>query len=241
MEQKGEAVKKDGSAAAADEQEVKVVDSGASAENEAEPDWKELLRLERERSEKAENERDNYKEGLLSRKRQDKTAKIEEVTETDSDKIAQAVQKALEPMVSAIAGNKIDQILGTIVTDPSKREYVKSLYNTRIQRTGTSDDAIRLDLETALSLANASKYAKENEELKRLNDNRTYVPPTGGGSGAADRGSTGQKAHKWTPEQEASLESRARANGISDVEKYKALAWKASQEGSAFAVKGKYL
>lgn len=238
MNENGEDVKKDAASASEQEQEVKS-NSGASAEeNAAEPDWKELLRLERERSEKAESERDNYKEGLLSRKRQEK-AQREEGIAGDDDKIATAVQKALEPVVSALTVNKVDQTLATLVADPSKREYVKSLYQTRIQRTGTSDDAIRLDLETALTLANASKFSKENEELKRMSDNRTYVPPNAGG-GAQDK-SFAQKSHKWSPEQEASLEMRARANGIADVEKYKALAWQAANDGSAFAVKKKYL
>jgi hypothetical protein len=231
-------VVKDESAATADAQEVRD-ESGASAE--VEPDWKELLRLERERSEKAEEERDNYKQGLLSRKRQEKAQRDGvAITEEEPNAVAEAVKAALAPVLSSLQGNKIDQILANIVTDPSKREYVKSLYQSRIQRTGTSDEAIRTDLEAALALADSARRAKENEELKRMNDNRTYVPPTGAGGGTADRGVT-QKAYKWTAEQEASLEMRARANGIADVEKYKELAWKAAQDGSAFSVKPKYI
>lgn len=239
MEKKDEAVKQDSSAAGS-EQGVKV-DSGASAEMVVEPDYRELLRLERERSEKAESERDNYKEGLLSVKRQNKAARVEgEVPpEASEDKIAQAVQKALEPVMSALSGTKVDQILATMVTDPSKREYVKALYNTRIQRTGTSEDAIRLDLETALTLADAGRKSKEVDELKRMNDNRTYVPPNAGG-GAAEKTVT-TKSYRWSPEQEAVLEERARANGIVDVEKYKELAFKATLDGSAFSLKKKYL
>lgn len=235
--EKDEAVKQDQSAAAG-EQEVRV-ESGASAELEVEPDWKELLRIERVRSEKAEEERDNYKQGLLSRKAQVKAQRDAVETDEEPDKVAEAVQKALAPVLSSLQGNKIDQILGSIVSDPSKREYVKAIYQTRIQRTGTSDDAIRTDLEAALALADSARRAKENEELKRMQDNRTYIPPAGAG-GAQDK-DVAQKAHKWTPEQEASLEMRARANGISDVEKYKDLAWKAAGDGSAFSVKKKYL
>lgn len=235
MEQNGEAVKGE-SAAAADAQAVEKGNEGAAAH--VEPDWKELLRIERERSEKAEGERDNYKRGLLTQKHANKMNR-EVVEDSEDDKIASAVQKALAPVVESLQGNKTDQILAGLVTDPSKREYVKTLYQTRIQRTGTSEDAIRSDLETALALADSTKFAKENEELKRMNDNRTYVPPNGGGAG--DRGQVTQKAHKWSPEQEASLEMRARANGIADVEKYKEYAWKAANDGSAFAVKPKYI
>lgn len=237
-EKKGEGVDKEVVVASTTEQ---AVESNEGAAAHVEPDWKDLLRIERERSEKAEAERDNYKRGLLTRKSAEKSQRdaVDEPAELE-EKIAASVQKALEPVVSALQGSKLDQALATIVTDPSKREYVKALYQTRIQRTGTSEEAIRSDLSAALALADASKFAKENEELKRMNDNRTYVPANAGG-GTSDRGNVTQKAHKWTPEQEASLEMRARANGISDVEKYKEFAWKAANDGSAFAVKPKYI
>lgn len=229
-------VTKDSSAS---EETQEVIDEAASAH--VEPDWKELLRLEQKRSEKAESDRDNYKEGMLVAKRRMKDLKREEATEDEGsdDKVAKAVKEALEPFVATLQGSKVDQILASTVTDPSKREYVKSLYQNRIQRTGTSDEAIRSDIEAALSLANASKFAKENEELKRMNDNRTYIPPnTPGGSG--DKGSV-QKAHKWTPEQETVLEQRAMAGGIQDVEKYKELAWKSATAGNAFEARKKYI
>lgn len=235
MTEKGEGVDKGGSAASAEAQAVETGNEGAAAH--VEPNWVELLRIERERADKLESERDNYKQGLLTHKRQEKAARDE--GDDGDDKIAQAVKKALEPVVSQLQGNKMDQVLSSLVSDPSKREYVKTLYQTRIQRTGTSDEAIRSDLETALALADSTRFSKENAELKRMNDNRTYVPPNGGGT--ADRGNVVQKAHKWSLEQEESLAMRARANGITDIEKYKELAWKAAQDGSAFAVKKKYL
>ena len=66
--EKDEAVEK-APEAAKDEQ---AVDTGEGAAAHVEPDWKDLLRLERERAEKAERDRDNYREGLLSRKRQER-------------------------------------------------------------------------------------------------------------------------------------------------------------------------
>lgn len=221
-------------------EETKVVAEVSPA---IEPDWKDLLRLERERSEKAERDRDHYREGMLSYKGQLKAVKREvadEEPEELNEKIKRGVQEALSPVVEALRGNKVDQILASVVTDPSKREYVKALYQSRIQKTGNSDDAIRLDLEAAVSLADSSRFAKENEELRRMNDNKTYVPPAGGGGGGTD-GKIIAKNYKWTPEQEAALEQRAMMNGITDVEKYKALAYKAATEGSAFDIKRKYI
>lgn len=234
-----EDVNKDSSASES-AQEVDIVSEAASAH--IEPDWKELLRLEQERTSKLSEERDNYKEGLLSAKRREKIQKKEQDADDDEggDKIAKAVREALEPVLSTIHGSKIDQILASTVTDPSKREYVKSLYQNRIQRTGTSEEAIRSDIQAALALANASKFAKENEELKRMQDNRTYIPPTGGGGAGGDKGAT-QKAHKWSPEQERALEARASANGIQDVEKYKEITWRQVSAGTAFDARKKYL
>lgn len=223
----------------ASEETQEVITEDASAQ--VEPDWKELLRLEQKRSEKAESDRDNYKEGMLVAKRRMKDLKREEAADDEGgdDKVAKAVKEALEPFVSTLQAGKVDQILASTVTDPSKREYVKSLYQNRIQRTGTSDEAVKSDIEAALALANASKFAKENEELKRMHDNRTYIPPNTSG-GSNDKGSV-QKAHKWTPEQENVLEQRALAGGIQDVEKYKELAWKSAQQGNAFEARKKYI
>lgn len=208
-----------------------------------EPDYKELLRLEIDSHEKTRGDKDNYKEGMLSYKAQLKANKRNEgevADESDvNEKIKAAVGEALSPVVEALQGSKIEQILSSVVSDPAKREYVKALYNNRIQKSGANDEAIRRDIETALNLADSTRFAKENEELKRMKDNGVYVPPAGGG-GTADRG-VPVKLHKWTPEQEASLEQRARMNGITDTEKYKQLAWKAANEGSAFEVKKKYI
>lgn len=233
-----EDVNKDSSASES-AQEVDIIGEAASAH--IEPDWGEMVRLERERNDKLTQERDNYKEGLLSAKRREKIQKREQDAEDDEggDKIAKAVREALEPVLSTIQGSKVDQILASAVTDPSKREYVKSLYQNRIQRTGTSEEAIRSDIQAALALANASKFAKENEELKRMQDNRTYIPPNGG-SGAGDKGAM-QKAHKWSAEQERALEARALANGIQDVEKYKELTWQQVSGGTAFEARKKYI
>lgn len=238
MADNNEDVNKD-STASESTQEVNIESEAASAH--IEPDWKELLRLEQDRSNKLSEERDNYKEGLLSAKRREKIQKKEQESEDDGDedKIKKAVREALEPVMSTIQTTKVDQILVSVVTDPSKREYVKSLLNNRIQRTGNSEEAIRSDIEAALALANASKFAKENEELKRMQDNRTYIPPNAGG-GAADKGPT-QKVHKWTAEQERALEARAFANGIQDVEKYKEITWKQVSSGTAFEARKKYL
>lgn len=237
MDKPDEGVIKEPIAPVAQEEVIEAV-----ASPEIEPDWKELLRLERERADKSDRDKENYKAGMLSYKGQLKAIKregVEDEPQELDEKITAGIAKALSPVVEALQGNKLDQILSSVVADPAKREYVKSLYQSRIQKTGNSDEAIRLDLEAAVALADSSKFAKENAELKRMNDNKIYVPPVGGGAGGEKP--IVPKGYKWTPEQERSLEERARLNGITDVEKYKVLAWKVANEDSAFELKKKYM
>ena len=236
MENNTDAIKNN-SEVAPDTQEVEVGSEDASAQ--AQPEiYKELLKLEQEARLKAERDRDNYREGLLSAKRKAKAQENESSDDEESldDKIARGVQKAIEPLLGATTANKVDSILSSIVEDTSKRELVKFYYENRIQKTGTNEDAIKQDIETALAIADSKRINKENSELKRMQNNNVYVPPAGGSS--ADRGVV-RKAHQWTPEQERALEARAMSSGISDVESFKAKTWQQLQAGTAFAVQPK--
>lgn len=233
-----EAVKrKEAEAAAAREQDLEKKPSEGSGEEGA-VDWKALLHIEREGRLKAERDRDNYREGLLSRKSRERQQEDTDPNEDDKPLTRKDLREIVEPI---LGDTKVDTILGNVVKDPAKRAYVRDLYENRIQRTGTSDDAIRSDLETALDLADSKKLRKENSELQRMNDNRTYVPPADGGGGGGGGNRTVAKAHEWSPDQEAQLEQRAQAINLSgeQVEKYKEKAWKEFRAGTAFAVKPK--
>ena len=182
MENNTDAIKNN-SEVAPDTQEVEVGSEDASAQ--AQPEiYKELLKLEQEARLKAERDRDNYREGLLSAKRKAKAQENESSDDEESldDKIARGVQKAIEPLLGATTANKVDSILSSIVEDTSKRELVKFYYENRIQKTGTNEDAIKLDIETALAIADSKRINKENSELKRMQNNNVYVPPAGGSS-----------------------------------------------------------
>ncbi len=235
-----EAVEKTPPEAAKEEQDLEKKPSDGSGK-EGEVDWKELLHIEQQRRQVAERDRDNYKEGLLRRKRQDRETPIEDMDVEEDDK--PITRKDLREVIAPVlTEGKIDSILNSVVRDPAKRAYVKDLYDNRIRRTGTSDEAIRSDIEAALALADSKRISKENDELKRMNDNRTYVPPADGSGGNGGGGAPlGTKAHQWTPEQETVLERRAQSIGLfgEAVEKYKEKAWREVQAGTAFAVKPK--
>lgn len=232
-------VEKDSSDAGKKEQDVEKKPDEASG-REGEGDWKELLRLEREGRLKAERDRDNYREGLLNEKRRNRSSEDDIDPEDDEQPLK---RKDLRDVIEPIIGQtRVDSILASVVTDPTKRAYVKDLYEHRIQRTGTSEETIRADLETALDLADSKKLRKENSEIKRMNENnRTYIPPNGGGGGGGGGGTRTTKAHEWTPQQEEVLERRAQSIGLQGeaVEKYKEKAWQETLAGTAFAVKPK--
>lgn len=231
---------------AAPEGEADKKPGGASA-SEGEVDWKNLLHIEREGRLTAERDRDSYKGGVTrledENKRLRKGREDHEEGEDDSED-KPITRRDLKEVIDPIIGqNRVDSILNTLVTDPSKRAYVRDLYENRIRRTGTSDDAIRSDIDTAIDLADSKKLRKENGEIKRMNDNnRIYVPPAdGGGNRGGGGGDFKAKTHEWTPQQEAALEQRAQSIGLSGdaIEKYKTRAWTEFQSGTAFAVKPK--
>lgn len=238
---KDPADKKPENAGAQDNEADKKPD-GAS-DREGNVDWKDLLQIEREGRERAERERDSYRGGVkrlekeLRRKKPDSDPMDPEDPEADEEDkpiTRRDLKDVIEPMLGQ---GKVDALLSGIA-DPAKREYVREIYNNRIRRTGTSDEAIRADIEAALDLANAKTFKKENDELKRMNDNRVYVPPAPGSGGGGGDKTPQRKAHQWTPEQEAALERRAMSVGI-DPEKYKEHAWRELQAGTAFSVKPK--
>lgn len=218
--------------------EIKTPDAG---NGEGEVDYKDLLEKERAARVKAEDDRDNYKEGLINLKRRNRSSEDDVDPEDDEKPITRKdLREVIEPI---IGGSKLDSVLASVVTDPAKRAFVKDLYEHRIQRTGTSEEAIRSDIESALDLAESKKLRIENSEIKRMNENnRVYVPPNNGGGGGGGGGNPLKlKAHEWTQAQETVLEQRAQAIGLvgEAVEKYKEKAWQETQAGTAFAVKPK--
>lgn len=119
---------------------------------------------------------------------------------------------------------KVDSILSATVSDPDKRKLVRLFYDTRIRQTGTSDDAIRADLDAALAIAEAPKLRKTSKELERAAQ-RDTTPPFGGSS--ADRGNDKQN-HKFSADQVKELTLRAQALG-QDPKKFVEQTWKNQQ------------
>lgn len=177
-----------------------------------ETDWKKLYESETEKSAQ-------WKEAALKNKRLAKEAKIETpIDETEDDKITRLASQVSERVVTTVTE---DSLLKNKVTDPEQRKLVKFYLENKIVRTGTSEEALESDIETALILANGKKATIENSELKRTIANDSRVAPAAGSS--ADRG-VERKPYQWTPEQAKLLEEKARALRI-DPEKFKTDSW----------------
>lgn len=197
--------------------EVEKDGSGASAEQKDETDYKSLLQeaLEREQ---------NYKTALQQKKAFVKQNK--EVVEESDDEDAPLTRKDLkrvlrEEITPVIAENKVETLLKEIVKDPSKRELTKHYYENRIRQTGTSDDAIRSDIQESLDLIDSKVNRKKITEIARVNMQQKQ--PVLGGS-AADRG-VEVKNHKFSDEQVKNLQEKAKALGA-DPKKFVEDAWK---------------
>lgn len=184
-------------------------DSVSSAESEDNTDWKAI-------AEKAQQEADNYKTAL-QQKRQLRTRAPESIVEPDENEqddnrpvtVGEMRQMLQEEVLPVVASNKVDAALTSMVSDPEKRKLVKLYYDTRIRQTGTSDDAIRSDIQAAISIADGQKLRKASAEIDRANNNSRALP-TGGSS--ADRGLP-SKDHAFSKEQVAQLTEKAKSIG----------------------------
>lgn len=187
-----------------------------------EPDWKALY-------EKEKLEKENYRKGLTQKRQLRKQPKVEVVEEEaleeedDDDDDKPVTRAELRQIQSA---GTVDSMLSNLVTDPNKRQLVKLFYETRIVKSGTSDDAIRADLESALDLADAKKLRKTVSEVARVANQEKIVPNQGS---ASDRASV-SKDHKFSAEQVAALTASAKRIGA-DPAKFIAEAWKNQNKG----------
>lgn len=196
--------------------EVEVSDSGASAESEDKTDYKALY-------EKAEEEKENYKNALTQKRQLRNKPEVEE-TEDEDDK--PLTRKDLEKILTpALAATKVDTALESI-TDPEKRKLVKFYYENRIRQTGTSDVAIKQDIDAALAIVDAPRLRKVSSELTRKN-NMQNTPQMSGSN--ADRG-VDKKNHQFSEAQVKALTESARRLGA-DPQKFIEQTWKNQAKG----------
>lgn len=192
--------------------------AGGGQEESAAPqtDYKALL-------EKEIAEKEQWKESALKNKRLlKKTEPIEETPDTGNE----TEDERIERMAHAVSAKVVttvteDSLLKSKITDPEQRKLVKFYLENKLVRTGTSEEALESDIETALILATGKKAIVENAELKRMKANDSRVAPAAGSS--VDRG-VERKAHQWSPEQEKILTQKAKDLRI-DPQKFLTDSW----------------
>jgi hypothetical protein len=188
---------------------VEIETEVSSAEEKDDTDWKTIA--------------ENYKTAL-TQKRQLRNV-VPTPVEEEVDENAPVTRKDIlnllrEEVVPLVTGSKEDTLLSQKITDPAKRLYVKQLLETRIVRTGTSDEALSSDIDAALAIADSHKKDKTISELKRAASNKPPAPSAGSSSEKPIE----QKSYKWTAEQSRALDAKAKNLGL-DPEKFKKDAW----------------
>lgn len=188
-------------------------------------DWKAEYDKEHARAE-------NYKTAL-HQKRQLRKKPKEEIKVQEDDEVVEDEESEDDddnkPLTRAEynqreARKTVSSVIAGVVTDPNKRKLVELYYETRIRQTGTSDDAIRRDVQTALDLADARKLRKTAGEMARV-INKDETPPLTGSR--SDRGAV-SRDHKFSPEQVIALTESAKRIGA-NPEVFIRNAWKNQQ------------
>lgn len=216
---------------AGDDTGVEDEDARAPEDQEDSTDWAAVAATEKARADKATEERDNYKRGLTQKRQLRKGPKADQEDEEEQDEderpltmseFQRVLQETVTPM---LAGNKVDTILADKVKDPAKREAVRLIYENRVRQTGTSDEAVRFDIDAALAIADANRNRKIPGEVERI-QNRGNMAPLNGSSN--ERGIDTRKTG-FTDDQIKELTKKAEALRL-DPEKFIAEAWKNSKK-----------
>ena len=136
------------------------VDGAATSHSDPEPGTIEWYKAQ---NAKLEKERDNYKKGLLNEK--DKSKKTETNPNDLEEKLAQLVSDKVADIEKKFATTSVETVLDTFGFESSKREYIKTVYETRVAP-GTDPVSIRRGIEDAIAIVDREIIQKENTELK---------------------------------------------------------------------------
>jgi hypothetical protein len=171
-------------------------------EDEPEVDYAAELEAERAARTKAEQERDNYKIGLINAKKKLKGDKPksddegEEEEEGEEEGLEDAVTKAVDKRLQALTQDTIDETLTELSSDPDEQKLIMFHYENTINKTGYSKRSIRADLENAQLLANRKKILKENREVKRALKTKQTLKKNAADGSNQDKGGESEETPK---------------------------------------------
>ena len=201
MSQDDKAVKANQDAATGNEVQNK--DQKASADQGTGTiDYKAELEAEKAKRIKAEEDRDNYRKGLLKAK-----GKLDDTNDDDSTKeddtakvVADLVGKELEKFRIDQSKSSFETALSALSTDPAEKDLIQYIYENSIVKTGTTPEAIKEDLENAKLIANKKAILKQASELSLATGAKQSASNTGQGTNSA-RDKDVKTDDYWSPEQ----------------------------------------
>jgi hypothetical protein len=156
--------KVDGAEAEDEGEEVSLEDleddeSEGEESKEEETDWKAVAEKQKERVRQLngalKEERSKRKE---AQKKEDSDEGEKEESNDEGNDIDARIQRAVREALAGNAPDTLEAVLESKVANPDKRELVKSLYETRITKTGNSRRAIEDDIELAILAADREAY-----------------------------------------------------------------------------------
>jgi hypothetical protein len=169
--------------------------------------------------EKIKQERDNYKQGLLSKKEEIKKIKDEhpDVSKEDIEEIVnQRVQEEAQKIKSDLTKEQFNDALSGLTNDPDKQELIKYHYENSINKTGS----VKTDLNRALLLADEKRILNEREEFKKsLSADSSITNTSQGSSFKSQKEDVGTKV-KLDPASKALLDrtnAQRRARGEKEL------------------------
>lgn len=139
---------------------------------EVDPHADRLAKLEADKK-ALQDERDNYKTGLLNEK--DKLKKAEEKLKEQDGKVDPSVleeklnefkQTITEELKGTMVEKTVNEAVNKYGKTESERKLIKFIYDNQIKPTGYDVQSISADIESAFLLANRDLIAKRDEEFQ---------------------------------------------------------------------------
>lgn len=171
-------------------------------------DYKALL-------DKANEEKENYKKGLLKAKKGEIELDEEKMDDLASRVAAKITPDLKSSLISTVAKNDLDSKLDKLTQNKDEQELIR--YHFEFSTAGENIDA---RLQNAYAIANQDLIKRKAEEIKFAQTHKTTTSTSMGSS--TESGVANNKDDYFTPEQLKDLENRAARVGIKfDPKKYK--------------------
>lgn len=171
--------------------------------------------------EKVKAERDNYKQGMLSAKQREKE-RLNQYDEGDSagenlseSKILSVIEEKFNTLQQETVKATMASALATLSSNNDERELIVYYYNNKIQRSGTTPDAIFADLETAKFLANRRRNERDTEASNRIASNKISSSGASMGSNQDRQQPNNLDLSKFSERDRALLTRAAQSKGLS--------------------------